>query len=372
MRSAGDATKIILMLRSAREGASRSTLGVGARLLLLSLIALIASILPAFADDSSFADQWGVYRDKFVTGDGRILDTGNKSVSHTEGQGWAMLFAETAGDRASFDTIWGWTRAHLARPDTALFAWRWDPADPKNPVADPNNASDGDILIAWALIRAADRWHEPRYRDAARRIAIEIRDRLLAAVAHRLVLLPGRDGFLRDDGSIVINPSYYIYPALKDLERVAPGYQWRRLKGDGLALLGKARFGQWNLPSDWVSVGADGGVVPAPGFTPQFGFAAIRVPLYLIWAGDATVARLAPYLDFWASFGDKPIAAWTDVGDGKVAPFAAPTGMQAVIQLVREWRRPDPTSLPAIGAHDDYYSASLILLSRIARIEAGG
>jgi len=342
------------------------------RLLFASLILFVVSTIAAFAGDPSFADQWGVYRDRFVTGDGRIVDTGNKSVSHTEGQGWAMLFAETAGDRAAFDNIWGWTDAHLRQPDTALFAWRWDPADPKNPVADTNNASDGDTLIAWALIRAGARWREPKYRAAAQRIGVEIRDKLLAAVARRLVLLPGRDGFIRDDGSIVVNPSYYIYPAFKDLERTAPGYQWRRLRTDGLALLDKTRFGRWALPCDWVSVEPDGGVVPAPGFPPRFGFDAIRVPLYLVWADDATAPSLASYLDFWSSFGDKPIAAWTDVSDGKLAPYAAPAGMQAVIQLVREWHHPDPTPLPVIGDQDDYYSASLILLSRIARAEAGG
>jgi endoglucanase len=341
------------------------------RSIFVFLVMLVAFAAPARAGGPPFADQWGVYRDRFVTGDGRVIDTGNKSVSHTEGQGWAMLFAVTADDRASFDNIWGWTEAHLAQPDTALFAWRWDPTDSKNPVADTNNASDGDTLIAWALIRAAERWHEPKYRAAARRIAADLRDRMLAAVAHRLVLLPGRDGFIRDDGSIVINPSYYIYPAFKDLDRTAPGYQWRRLRTDGLALLDKAQFGQWHLPCDWVSVEPDGGVVPAPGFPPQFGFAAIRVPLYLIWSRKATAPRLAPYLDFWSSFADKPIAAWADVSDGKVAPFAAPSGMQAVIQLVREWGHPNPTPLPVIGDDDDYYSASLILLSRIARAEAG-
>jgi endo-1,4-beta-D-glucanase Y len=340
------------------------------RLLFASLILFAASTIAAFAGDPSFADQWGVYRNRFVTGDGRVIDTGNKSVSHTEGQGWAMLFAEVADDRAAFENIWGWTATHLAQPGTALFAWRWDPAA-KNPVADPNNASDGDTLIAWALIRAAERWHEAKYRAAARRIAADIRDKMLAAVARRVVLLPGRDGFIREDGSIVINPSYYIYPAFRDLERTAPGYQWRRLRSDGLALLDQAQFGQWHLPCDWVSVEPDGGVAPAPGFPPQFGFAAIRVPLYLIWSRHATAPRLAPYLDFWSSFADKPIAAWTDVSDGKVAPFAAPSGMQAIIHLVREWRHPNPTPLPVIGDHDDYYSASLILLSRIARREAG-
>jgi endoglucanase len=120
-----------------------------------------------------------------------------------------------------------------------------------------------------------------------------------------------------------------------------------------------------------VSIEADGSVVPAPGIPPQFGFAAIRIPLYLVWSRQATPARLAPYLDFWSSFAEKPIAAWTDVSNGKIAPFAAPSGMQAVIQLVREWRHPNPTPLLVIGDHDDYYAASLILLSRIARAEAG-
>lgn len=340
------------------------------RIPFVSLFLLLVSYLPAHSGDPSFADEWGVYRDKFVTAEGRVVDTGNKSVSHTEGQGWAMLFAETAGDRASFDNIWGWTEAHLAQPGSGLFAWRWNPANPKDPVSDTNNASDGDTLIAWALVRAAKRWHDPKYRAASGRIVTDIRDKLLAAVARRLVLLPGRKGFIRDDGTIVINPSYYIDPAFRDVARVAPGYQWGRLRTDGLALLDKARFGQWDLPSDWVSVEPGGGVVPASGFPSQFGFASIRVPLYLIWSGFATPQRLAPYLDFWASFGDKPIAAWADVGDGKVAPYAAPTGMQAIIQLVRQWHQPDPTALPVIGDHDDYYSASLILLSRIARAEA--
>ena len=58
------------------------------------------------------------YRDRFVTEDGRVLDTGNKEVSHTEGQGWAMLFAEAADDRASFAKIWQWTRDNLQRATT--------------------------------------------------------------------------------------------------------------------------------------------------------------------------------------------------------------------------------------------------------------
>ena len=37
-----------------------------------------------------------------------------------------------------------------------------------------NNATDGDILVAWALTEAAEFWAELSYRVAARRIATEV------------------------------------------------------------------------------------------------------------------------------------------------------------------------------------------------------
>src|SRR5579885_369047 len=142
--------------------------------------ALIVSILLMTQGDAgTIEDGWSVYRSRFVTDEGRVLDTGNKQVSHTEGQGWAMLIATAAGDRESFARIWGWTREKLQRHDNALFSWRYDPSDEKAPVADVNNASDGDILIAWALLRASRRWNETDYGRMADRILGDIRRRLL-------------------------------------------------------------------------------------------------------------------------------------------------------------------------------------------------
>ncbi|HEX3954083.1 MAG TPA: glycosyl hydrolase family 8, partial [Stellaceae bacterium] len=162
------------------------------------------SASPCFAQgNSSIAGEWGKYRDRFVTADGRVLDTGNKEVSHTEGQGWAMLFAASADDRASFEKIWSWTRTNLQRHDNALFAWRWDPAAGKTPVADHNDASDGDILIAWALSRAAKQWKDPAYTAAAKRVLWDIRKKLLVNAPGRLLLLPGVEGFKGSDGAFL-------------------------------------------------------------------------------------------------------------------------------------------------------------------------
>jgi endoglucanase len=339
------------------------------RLLFAAFALLAVAGRPALAQPGPVEAEWGKYRDRFVTADGRVRDTGNKEVSHTEGQGWAMLFAETAGDRASFAKLWQWTRDNLQRRDNALFSWRFDPGDGTTPVADLNDASDGDILIAWALIRAGNRWSEPEYKEAAKRVVADIRHRLLTNTPGRLVLLPGAAGFKGKDGVTVVNPSYYVYPALKEFAKIQPSPQWQRLRRDGLALLAEARFGRWGLTPDWIDVDKKGGVGPAANFPTRFGFDAVRIPLYLIWGGDATPERLASYLDFWNDYGRKPAPAWADVKDNSVAPYAGSTGFQAIAQLARGFAGPESPALPTIADNDDYYAASLTLLAAIARRE---
>ena len=334
-----------------------------------AILLLLSGSSPAFAQSASIEAEWGKYRDRFVTDEGRVLDTGNNAVSHTEGQGWAMLLAEAAGDRPTFAKVWNWTRTKLQRRDNALFSWRFDPAGGKTPVADRNDASDGDILIAWALIRAARRWHEPEYSHAAHRIVADIRRRLLVPAPGMLVLLPGAHGFRSDDGTTIVNPSYYVYPALKDFARILPAPEWQRLRRDGLRLLADGRFGRWGLTPDWIDIGEKGALAPAAKFPARFGFEAIRVPLYLIWAGEASPELLASYLDFWNDFGNKPIPAWTEFNDNSVAPYAGSTGFHAIIQLARGFGQPNAPQLPTIGDKDDYYSASLTLLAAIARAE---
>ena len=172
--------------------------------------------------------QWEAYKRAFITAQGRVVDTGNGDISHSEGQGYGMLLAVAANDRAAFDLIWGWTRANLmVRPD-ALFAWRWE-ANARPAVADFNDAADGDILIAWALSEAGEAWRDAAYRVAARRTATDVAHKLIVkgAVLASL-LLPGTVGFSakdRRDGPVA-NLSYWVFPAFARLKLVAPEVDW--------------------------------------------------------------------------------------------------------------------------------------------------
>ena len=44
-------------------------------------------------------DAWRAYKARFVTAQGRVVDTANGLVSHSEGQGYGMLLAVAADDR---------------------------------------------------------------------------------------------------------------------------------------------------------------------------------------------------------------------------------------------------------------------------------
>lgn len=239
---------------------------------------------------------WIRYKERFIDPSGRVIDTGNGNVSHSEGQGYAMVLAVAADDKLAFERIWQWTRQHLMVRSDGLLSWRWSPASTP-PITDPNNASDGDILVAWALAEAGSRWAKDDYTRASRTLAMSIGKRLLVVTDGRHLLMPGATGFSAEEhpDGYVVNLSYWVFPALLRLSHVAPEVPWSKLSGTGLDLSSQAAFGPHKLPPDWLALTANG-LKPAKGFATVFGHDSIRIPLYLIWAGKndhILVQRLA-------------------------------------------------------------------------------
>jgi endoglucanase len=273
---------------------------------------------------------WELYRSRFVTEEGRVVDDDNGSISHSEGQGYGMLLAVAAGDRASFETLWNWTDQELFIRKDGLAAWRWTPeAQPR--VTDTNDATDGDLLIAWALLRAAEKWNVPEWRVAAAKIADALARLAVKTVGGHRVLMPAVAGFdagEQPDGPVV-NLSYWIFPAIDELSTISPALAKAKLSESGLRLARAARFGESGLPSDWISLAAKT-PAPARSFPATFGWNAVRIPLYIAWGPRDQRDLLDAYRESWGDGGPKVV----DLSSGVVLdPLPAP-GYAAIKDLV--------------------------------------
>ena len=336
------------------------------------LLATCLSIVPNIVPSADAADDdrsnWVLFRDEFVTADGRVVDRENANVSHSESQGWGMLFAVAFDDQPTFERIHGWTSRTLRRPSDALHAWRFEPAR-SPPVSDTNNATDGDIFIAAALARAAARWHMPQYHKAAAVIVNAVLRLLVHRTGTRTVLLPGVTGFERPEG-VIINPSYYALPFIAELARLAPSPHWDHVLADGVSVIERGRFGPWQLPPDWLLVRSSPmSLDPAPGWPPRFSYDAIRVPLWFVWGRRPTGDMQDALERYWTSFAPGQVPAWIDLVTNEMASYFASPGMTAVMRLTLAAMHATPPDLPQVAAGMGYYDAALILLSRIASQE---
>lgn len=313
--------------------------------------------------------EWAAFRASFISREGRVVDSANNGISHSEGQGYAMLMAEWADDRETFERLLNWTRGNLSRPRDALFAWRWSPD--RQVARDMNSATDGDIVIGWALQRAAERWSVPAWRSMAEAIARDVLRLSVRQVAGRTVLLPGPFGFEKQE-HVVLNPSYYNTPALRALARLAPSPFWSKLEADGQWLLATARFGRWELPADWIELNRrSGSVTPAAEWAPRFSWDAIRVPLFQAWAGESHAPALGAALNFWTNATPGRLPAWTDLRTGELAPYPGHAGVSALATVSYNAKTgfSQQVAIPSVDRATDYYGAALIMLARMAQQE---
>jgi len=324
---------------------------------------LVLCVMPSAAAD------WETYQQTFISADGRVVDFSQNSISHSEGQGYGLLLALMNGDRAAFDRIFKWTTDNLQVRRDALFAWSWGqrPNSAWN-VIDYNNASDGDILIAFALLKAADRWGHPPFREAALRIVRDIRTHL-AVTGHDFQLIaPAYFGFNGRAGN-TFNIGYLVLPAFVEFAKVDDGAFWNRTLRDSRRLLEKAAFSRLKLPADWVAL-ENGQVTLAAARSPFFGYEAIRVPLYLAWHGESRqLSVFADYLQFVESAGYLPNRV--NLVDGSPAAEIAPAGFYAVMGLcARRLGREDlarklfqDAGSKLASEPKDYFSNTLFLLA---------
>ncbi|WP_424812559.1 glycosyl hydrolase family 8 [Roseococcus sp. YIM B11640] len=337
----------------------------------LLALPLAAAAIPAHAAtrpprDAALAE-WEYFKTSFLRPEGRVVDNYNGGVSHSEGQGFTMLMAVRFDEPETFATLLRWTRATLSRPDDHLLAWCHRPGEAPRP-SDRNNATDGDLFVAWALAEAADKWGQPNYRALSVAMCRDILGKLVVQSGDRSVLLPGIMGF-RERDTLVVNPSYYIYPAFNALRRVHASPAWSSLETSGLRLARSARFGRWGLVPDWVAMSGSMPGRPgiAPGRAPRFSYDAVRVPLYLAWGGFGSEPLVEAASRFWHDPSLPRMPAWADLRTDEIAPYAADPGIAGVAWLsARASGQAQPGRSADAARPPYYYSSALRLLSRLA------
>ncbi|NOH98103.1 cellulose synthase complex periplasmic endoglucanase BcsZ [Vibrio sp. 99-70-13A1] len=251
--------------------------------LLGAITSLVFScVVLASPQPGAWAD-WNTFKEVYIS-QGRVIDgSSKKSITTSEGQSYAMFFALVANDKQMFDDLLNWTRVELAGGDLTgrLPAWLWGREDRKNyAVLDANSASDADLWFAYTLIEAGRLWNDTYYQNLGYLLAMRILNEETYSFGDELYLLPGKHGFIKQDGRVIkLNPSYLVLPIMTKFMQGEQSQQWQKLYDSSLDLLLSTQ--KKGVAPDWVLY--DGSAYTYSDETSDLGsYDAIR---NYLWAG---------------------------------------------------------------------------------------
>ena len=297
------------------------------------------------------------FLEQYVEPDGRVVrrDQGGDTVS--EGQSYALLLADVVGDGELARRVATWTTEHLRRPD-GLFSYL---AGADGRVRDEQAASDGDVVIAWALARGGD-----------------VPAELVGSVLASEVVRPGdltvlAAGPWATGEPATLNPSYWVQPAYAALADETGDPAWQELAGDVreavLEVTGDGRL----LPPDWAR--ADGATLtasPAPsGAVPdvRYSLDAQRTVVWLATSCDeqdrALAARWWPVLRRSpAALALSPEGDVVDSGSHPLPLVASAAAADAAGDVGERDRLLDEAAAED-GRRPTYYGSAWVALGRV-------
>lgn len=318
--------------------------------------------------DHPLQEAWRAWKTLCLLPEGRVIDQFQDAASHSEGQGYGLTLAALFDDREAADAIIGWTERNLNQRGDGLLAWRWRPETTPH-IQDPNNASDGDLFYAWGLALMGVRAARPELIERAGRTV----DALLVhcTAEHpdgsgRRFLLPGTAGF-QHEGALVLNPSYYMPRAMRDLARITGRSALTTLADNGEALIDElARAG---LVPDWISLTAGGAAEPPENLSRRSGYEAIRVPLFALWSDRAEAPAVTGFSRALASAGPQPGAVTVfDPATREVLEHSSHPGYAAIAALASCATSNRVGSLiPVFSDAQPYYPATLHLMTLVVQ-----
>ncbi len=283
---------------------------------------------------SSLSADWDRYKRLFIENDGRIVDRGNNNITHTEGIGYTLYFSYMYGDDETFDKVYKWQKNNLPRNALGLIPWKWgEKEDGTYGILDKNNASDGDMWIAYSLYLMSKKRKNTLMLDEAKSIIKSMRENLIVKLSDRYFMLPGAKGFMQE-GKIILNPSYYRFDIFKKFSTLDDLETWDKLIKDGEWMLHHSMFSSLRLHPDWIEVSNDLSMKLAK--NKFFGYDAIRIPLNIMQSNIPTAKiLLEPYSKYikMMKYGNVPLGV-VELDIGKIDLYNYCFGHLAIYQKI--------------------------------------
>lgn len=337
---------------------------------LLKLIGLTSILTPALAgaalpsasirqgsladlNSSRLSELTQQFLGRHVNSSGVFTDS-YQGVTHTEGVGVSMLFCAWLRDWSKFERMYRKLQFH--KRSDGLYSWK----SSNGRILDENNASDGELYILWALLCAKTRgaplaWLQSQITSLEETVV----NQLLSKTNHGLILKPGVNGFIDSRGIHTVNLSYVLLPLVNELSKSGSFQkEWSELQQTYLSMTAYAYFGDYGLPADWTDLTDPVAPTSKPELTTRFSYDAVRVPLFLMWAGH----KSHPAVRRVKSFYEKTGRSWVDLRTGELSPY----GLNPAQKNLLQWMNGKPVEVDSLAA--DYYQASLQILTLAASL----
>lgn len=292
---------------------------------------------------------------------GCIEDNGS---AHSESTGYGMILSVAAQNKTAFDQIFSFAEAKLLQSN-GLYAWRYDINN--NTVPDTNNATDGDILIAWALLKGYAQWGDENYQTRALEIINAIKTNCTKSYAGYTILLPGGKAAFdhsAEEGYVVVNPCYYIYKALRDFAYVTEDDSWLTVINDGQRIM--QDFITYIKPKvailpNWFIVKDGGTFAFDPNHDRKSGWDAMRCPLYSAWDTEVNYEDTL-WKAFYNAYAEDSTPAVIDIYNGSVESYIRDfTSFKAIRNVVLG------NTVSLDFQSNGYYQDALVLFSYLAQ-----
>ena len=217
-----------------------------------------SEIIPEFSKSEVKEELLNLYDSEMKTKYQEGFYTDKDKIGNSETQSYLLLQSYLADDKETFEKVWQWTKKSTQRKEDNLFAWKFKVNEQKAEIIDANPATDADEDIAFALLKAGEKWSKLEYIDEAKLIIKDIWEIETAEFNGKRYVVAGN--WANTEKNLVVNPSYFSPLAYRLFAKYDIEHNWNSLISDNYDLLEKAtEFNLRNglgvfLPPNWIAL----------------------------------------------------------------------------------------------------------------------